>query len=134
MNLLDHPDKIESRDAFRAYLDAMLHSLDQALAAPPIPYGPAVDHQGVRWENMTLGAFLGAMDAWMKDTGWTELDRRASAVWAALSGDDVAFDGDEDDLRKYLSGLRHWASNRDLPGNQDWRPAAEALRAGRAYE
>jgi len=134
MNLLKHPDRIESRDAFLAYLEAMLRSLDQALAAPPIPWGPAVDDQGVRWENTRLGAFLDAMDAWLRDSGWTEHDRRASAVWARVSVKDIAFDGDEDDLRRYLTDLRDWASNPDLSGDQHWRPAAEALRAGRAYE
>jgi hypothetical protein len=132
MSLLSRPDKIDSRGSFAVYVEAMLESLDQALAAPPIPYGPAVDYKGIRWENTTLTAFLDSTDAWMRDSGWTELDRHGSLVWAALSNNGVV-EGDEADLRRYLSGLRDWASNPDLPSDQHWRPAAEALRAGRAF-
>jgi hypothetical protein len=112
----------------------MLRSLDQALSNPSSPYEPAVDDQGERWENTTLAGFLEAMDAWLRDSGWTLHDRRDSAVWAAIlvSGDE--FIGDKDDLRRYLMDLLDWASTPGLPAEQDWRPAAEALRAGRAYE
>jgi hypothetical protein len=134
MNLLRRPDKVESRDAFRSYVEAMLESLDQALANPSIPYGPAVDDQGNGWENTTLTAFMGAMDAWMRDSGWTEHDRRDSAVWAALSLNEAESAGDEHDLRQYLTGLRDWVSRVDLVGDQHWRSAAQALSAGRVYE
>lgn len=134
MNLLLRPDKIESRDDFFAYLEALLRSLDQALAAPPIPYGPAVDDQGAEWENTTLARFQEAMDAWMNNAGWIVHDRRESAVLAVLSMHDVDIGGDEEDLRQYLVPLGDWASSADLPADQDWRPAAEALAAGRCYE
>jgi hypothetical protein len=134
MNLLRRPDKVESRAAFRSYVEAMIESLDQALANPSVPYEPAVDDQGDEWENTTLTAFMGAIYAWMRDSGWTEHDRRDSQVWAALLLNEAESAGDEDNLRQYLSDLRDWASKEDLIGDQHWLPAAQALAAGRAYE
>ena len=133
MSPLSRLGKVDSREAFAAYVEAMLKSLDQALSNPSLPYEPAVDDQGERWENTTLAGFLEAMEAWLTDAGWTVIDRRDSGVWAAIlgTGDNG---GDQDDLRRYLADLRDWASNPAVPGDQYWRPAAEALRAGRAYE
>src|SRR5688572_16141606 len=76
VSLLDRPDRIESREAFVAFLDAMLTSLDQAIRNPAIPYRHAVDDRGKEWKNTSLAGFLQAVDAWMTRTGWTELDRR----------------------------------------------------------
>jgi hypothetical protein len=134
VNLLHRPDKIESRDAFYAYVGAMLRSLDQALANPSDPYGPAVDDQGVEWENTTLSMFAEAMHAWMVDQGWTSHDRRESLVWAALGALPEEPTGDEEDLRGYLERLLGWASDETLDEDQHWRPAAQALAAGRSYE
>jgi hypothetical protein len=134
VSLLRRPDKVQSREAFHAYVEGMLRSLNEALARPAIPYGPAVDGQGQEWENPTLEMFLEAMDAWMTDTGWTVHDRRESLVWTALSVPDGAYSGDEDDLRRYLADLRDWASDPALPEDQHWAPAALALRAGQGYE
>ena len=134
MNLLLRPDKIQSREGFRAYVEATLQSLNEALAQPTIPYAPAVDDHGSEWENTTLEMFLEAMDAWMTDTGWTSHDRRESLVWTALSVPYGVYSGDEDDLRRYLADLRDWASNPALPEAQHWAPAALALSAGRGYE
>ena len=41
---------------------------------------------------------------------------------------------DEDALRRHLARLSDWASNEDLPTDQHWRAAAQALAAGRQYE
>lgn len=134
MHLLRRPDKVQSREAFAAYVDAMLRSLDEALTRPAIPYGPAVDHEGIEWENTTLEQFLEAMDAWMTTTGWTERDRRESLVWTAPSVSYGEHRGDVDHRRRYLADLREWASNPALPEEQHWSPAAQALRAGQGYE
>ena len=128
MNPVLRPDKIQSRDDFRVYVDAMLQSLTQALANPAIPYGPAVDDQGVRWENTRLDTFQESMDAWMEDWGWTEHDRTESLVWAALALT-PGVGGDEDDLRQYLAELRDWASNPTLAEDQQWTSAAQAPAA-----
>jgi hypothetical protein len=134
VNLLRRPDKVQSREAFHAYVEAMLRSLNEALARPVIPYRPAVDDQGIEWENTTLEMFLEAMDAWMTDTGWTVHDRRESLVWTALEVPYGVHAGDEYDLRRYLAHLRDWASDPALPEDQHWTPAALALSAGQGYE
>jgi hypothetical protein len=134
VNLLRRPDKIQSREAFHAYVEAMCRSLNDALARPAIPNGPAVDDQGNRWENTTLETFLEAMDGWMSDTGWTVHDRRESLIWTALTVPHGEYSGDANDLRQYLADLRDWASNPALPIEQHWAPAAMALRAGQGYE
>jgi hypothetical protein len=134
VRLLNRPDKLDSREAFHAYVEALGESLRQALANPSSPYGPAVDDHGMVWENTRLDHFMAAMDQWLEDVGWTPIDRRFSPVWTALArtrNDDAA---DEDALVRYLDDLRDWASNPELPTDQHWAAAGEALRAGRAYE
>ena len=133
VNLLHRPDKIDSRESFHRYVEAMHRSLEEAVATPSSPYGLAVDHQGVEWVNTRLDQFLEAMNAWMTDWGWTPIDQRDSPVWAALRVTEP-FAADEDGLRRYLADLRDWASNPDLARDQHWRPAAQALAAGRSYE
>ena len=134
MNLVLRPDKVQSRDDFRAFVDATLQSLTQALANPAIPYLPAVDDHGMKWENTRLDVFQEAMHAWMEDWGWTEHDRTESLVWAALALTPGELGGDDDDLRQYLADLRDWASDPTLSEDQHWTAAAQALAAGRAYE
>jgi hypothetical protein len=63
-DVLTRPDKVETREAFIAYVEAMLTSLDQALANPSVPNADAVDDHGVEWANTTMETFLAAMDTW----------------------------------------------------------------------
>jgi hypothetical protein len=132
VDVLTRPDKVETREAFVAYLEAMLTSLDQALANPRVPYANAVDDHGVEWSNTTQGTFLEAMDAWITAWGWTALDRAESTVWSAVVPTDTDFVGDEHELRRYLASIRDWAMSHALGDDEHWRPAAQALAAGRS--
>jgi hypothetical protein len=125
------PDKVESLDAFRVYVDALRRSVDEALTLPAVPFRPTADVQGVEWENTTLTAFLEAMDAWFRETGWTAHDRRESTAWDVLALTDDVVTGDEDALREYLAGVRDRASGPGLPDDWHWQPVARALAAGR---
>jgi hypothetical protein len=40
----------------------------------------------------------------------------------------------EDALARYLDDLLDWASDPELPADQEWAAAGQALRAGRSYE
>lgn len=134
MNLLRRPDRVETREMFVSYVSAMIQSLDEALANPSIPYGPAVDDAGVEWENTTLSMFADAMNAWADSNGWGPHDRGDSAVLdTLLIGDSL--EGDGVALRRYLSDIAAWAGSGTVdPTDFGWRPAAMMLRSGRAYE
>jgi hypothetical protein len=132
VDVLSRPDKVETREAFVAYIEAMLTSLDQALANPRVPHANAVDDRGIEWSNTTRGTFLEAMDAWMTAWGWTALDRAESKVWSAVVPTGGDFVGDEQGLRRYLANLRDWAVSHPLGDDEHWRPAAQALAAGRS--
>jgi hypothetical protein len=134
VRVLNRPEKLDSREAFLAYAEALRQSLREALANPSSPYGPAVDDHGDEWENTRLDHFLEAMGAWMEDVGWTPIDRRDYPVWRAIATPRNEDEGGSDALGRYLDDLIDWASNPDLPRDQEWAAAGQALRAGRAYE
>jgi hypothetical protein len=131
ISLLRRPDRVESLQAFRLYVDALCRSLDQALAAPSIPERPAVDDHGVEWRNTTLSSFRFAMDAWLQDAGWTLHDRSEWATWGVLALEESDVTGDEPGLREYLEAVRTRAWNPALPEDWPWTPVAQALAAGR---
>ena len=98
MRLLSRPDRVESLLTFRAYIDALCRSFDQAMDAPRVPSRPAVDDHGLEWQNTTLEFFLLAMDEWLLATGWTTHDRAESLAWSVLALPEGEFTGDEDAL------------------------------------
>ena len=134
MNPLRRPDRVETREMFATYVSAMIQSLDEALANPSIPYGPAVDDAGIEWESTTLSMFADGMNAWADSNGWGPHDRGYSAVLDTLSIGE-SLEGDEVALRRYLSDIAAWTGSDAVdPDDFGWQPAAMLLKAGQTYE
>jgi hypothetical protein len=79
-------DRVESRDDFLEFLDALRADYEAMIAAeaesPSSPFGGAAHG----WENARLGGFLEAMGAWARDSRLSETPSWRAFAQLLLAG------------------------------------------------
>jgi hypothetical protein len=124
------PGEVNTRTQFASWVAALRRSLATELAGP---------HDTMRrsggWENVTLGTFTEAMTAWLTDAGRLPVVALGAPIWSIMMLAPETPEPAPTDLDGYLAGIESWARSFlvSIP-DQPWQLAADALRAGAAYE